>query len=49
MLRSFKKLVSLVLVLALSLTVSLPAFAEKSNTDYRNAADIVEARYTRWK
>jgi len=29
MLRSFKKLVSLVLVLALSLAVSLPAFAAK--------------------
>lgn len=37
MLRSFKKLVSLVLVLALSLTVSLPAFAEKSNTDYKDS------------
>lgn len=37
MLRSFKKFVSLILVLALSLVVSLPAFADSNTKDVKDS------------
>lgn len=41
MLRSFKKFVSLVLVLTFSVMVSLPAFAAKANTNYKDSSTSV--------